>query len=127
MQSALKSIVSSIQTATTSYFSPQHKVQSRNTHDYRSPLSVGMARDNTGRKGLFKDVVFYDSSSALENRHHDLLKAGGAVEYIPEGAEIDWSSITHVFTRDIDFPGRQEALKQSGLSTMTVRGLKQQN
>src|SRR2546423_4032051 len=127
MQSALKSIVSSIQTARTSYFSPQHKVQSRNTHDYRSPVSVGMAPDNIGRKGLFKDVVFYDSSSALENRLHHLLEAGGAVEYVPEGAEIDWSGIPHVFTRDIDFPGRQEALKQPGLSIMTVRDLKRQS
>lgn len=82
-----------------------------------------MAPDNTGRKGLFKDVVFYDSSSRLEDRHHNLLEAGGAVEYIPEGSEIDWSSITHVFTRDVDFPGRQEALKQSGLAITTVSHL----
>jgi hypothetical protein len=85
-----------------------------------------MAPDNTGRKGLFNDVVFYDSSSALEDRHRNLLEAGGAVEYIPEGSEIDWSGITHVFTRDIDFPGRQEAVKQPGLAIMTVRDLTEQ-
>ena len=79
-----------------------------------------MAPDVATRKGLLKDVVYFDSSSALEDRHRKILDAGGAVEYVPEGSDIDWASITHVFTRDVDFPGRHEALKQPGLTIMTV-------
>jgi hypothetical protein len=127
MHNTFKNIVSSIHTATTSYFSPQNKTLSRHTSDSISPHSAKMAPDAAARKGLFKDVVYFDSSYALEDKHRDILEAGGAVEYTPDGSEIDWAKITHVFTPDVDFPGRQEALKHPGLAIMTVQPLTGRN
>lgn len=80
-----------------------------------------MAPDSTGRKEIFKDIVFYDASSALSELHRNALLSGGAVEYSnDDGDGVEWSKITHVFTFDMDFPGKQEAENQERLAIMTV-------
>jgi hypothetical protein len=127
MHSTFKTIVSSIHTATTGYFSPQNKAQVRHPGDSVSPQSNKMAPDTAARKGLFKDVVYFDSCYTLKDKHRNVLAAGGAVEYVPAEGDIDWTGITHVFTSDVDFPGRQEALKQPALAIMTVQSLMERN
>ena len=79
-----------------------------------------MARDSIGRGEIFNDIVYYDGSSALNEQHREALENGGAVEYAGDRNEIDWSQISHAFTCDVDFPGRQEAVKQEGLAVVTV-------
>jgi hypothetical protein len=80
-----------------------------------------MAPDrDTSRREIFKDVVYYDSSSVLDELHRKMLESGGATEYVCEGDIVDWSAITHVFTRAVDFPGQQLAAKQPGLVVITV-------
>lgn len=78
-----------------------------------------MAPDITGRKGIFKDVVFYDPSNELDQVHFQSLTAGGAVEYTSDG-DFDWQQITHVLTDDVDFPGKQEAMRNERLVFVTV-------
>jgi len=73
----------------------------------------------TDRKALFKDVVFYDSASALTEKHRRILTSGGAIEETSEG-DIDWSNLTHVFTLDLDFPGKQDATQNTNLAVVTV-------
>jgi hypothetical protein len=121
------SLFKSIVSATTNYFS--HKPQSdSNTAQNQRPKSSFetptvhhklMAPDSTGRKQIFKDVVYYDASSSLDEEHRLALQNGGAVEYCGNG-NVEWAKITHVFTRDVDFPGIQEAVKQQRLAIMTV-------
>jgi hypothetical protein len=125
----LKSIVSSIQTATTSYFSPKtypkpsvHQDKSSPETPTRKP-AIRMAPANIGEKQIFGDVVYYDASSSLSDEHHKALRSGGALEYFDDGDIIEWDEITHVFTFDLDFPGKHEAVKQKGLTIMTVRVL----
>jgi len=122
----LKSLVSSIQTATTNYFSPksnskeqeqQNIVPETPTH---AKTSTEMAPDTAARKQIFKDVVYYDASSCLDDTHRTALQGGGAIEYVPDGDEIEWENMTHVFTNNMDFPGKQEAAKQERLAIMTV-------
>ena len=80
-----------------------------------------MASELTGRKGLFSDVVYYDaSSSVLNEKHRAMLTKGGAVEYIAKDDLIEWDKITHVFTTDMDFPGRKDAMKQPRIAVVTV-------
>ena len=79
-----------------------------------------MAPNSTERKQIFKDVVYYDASSCLDQTHRTALQGGGAVEYVPDGDEIEWEIITHVFTNSVDFPGRNQASEQQGLAIMTV-------
>lgn len=80
-----------------------------------------MASEQTGRKGLFSDVVYYDaSSSVLDEKHRAMLTKGGALEYIAKDDSIEWDKITHVFTIDMDFPGRQDAMKQPRIAVVTV-------
>lgn len=79
-----------------------------------------MAPDSTGRRDIFKGIVYYDASSALDDYHRKALLGGGALEYDDDGGVIEWSKITHVFTHDVDFPGQQEAVKQKGLAIVTV-------
>ena len=105
----LQSIVSSIQTATSAYFSPNK--QSLRTHRPEEKM-VEI------QKEVFKDIVYYDPSSALDQQHHTLLRSAGAVEHASE--QIDWTKITHVFTHDIDFPGKQDAAKHKHLTVVTV-------
>lgn len=78
-----------------------------------------MAPDSTGRKQIFKDIVYYDPSSSLDESHRQALQSGGAVEYSGDGY-VEWSKITHVFTNDVDFPGKQKAVKQERLAIVTV-------
>ena len=118
----LKSIVS----ATTNYFSPTRQTNPKKTLNQpkSSPETPAahytlMAPDSTGRKQIFKDIVYYDASSSLSEEHRQALQSGGAVDYSGDG-NIDWSKITHVFTHDVDFPGKQEAVKQERLAIMTV-------
>jgi hypothetical protein len=123
MHNAFKSIVTSIQTATTTLFSPKPQQQPPLHPDTSSPAPESpstMAPEHTGRKELFSDVVFYDSSSALDDKHRRILETGGAVEYMAKNDLIEWEKITHVFTLDVDFPGQQEAAKQSRLAIVTV-------
>ena len=49
-----------------------------------------------------------------------MLEAGKATEYDPNGGEVEWHTISHVFTDNADFPGRQEASKIRGLVILTV-------
>ena len=79
-----------------------------------------MAPDNSGRKEIFRDIIFYDSSYALNEQHFKALKNGGAVEYAGDGDFVEWPTITHLFTNDLDFPGRQEAMKHEKLVIVTV-------
>ena len=88
--SFFKSIVS----ATTTYFSPKRQ-SSSNTAQNQQPRSSPetltrrhtlMAPDSTGRKQIFKDIVYYDASSSLDEEHRLALHSGGAVEY--SGTEI---------------------------------------
>ena len=65
-------------------------------------------------------IVYYDASSCLEEKHRVALKSGEAVEYVPEGDDIEWEKITHVFTNNMDFPGKQDAAKQDKLAIVTV-------
>ena len=122
----LKSLVSSIQTATTNYFSPKSnskEQQQENTFPEtptRAKTTTEMAPDSAARKQIFKDVVYYDASSCLDDTHRSALQSGGAIENVPDGDEIEWENITHVFTNNMDFPGKQEASKQERLSIMTV-------
>ena len=83
-------------------------------------MAAFMAPDNTGRGNIFNDIVYYDGSSALNEQHRKALENGGAVEYAGDRNVIDWSQITHVFTVNDDFPGRQDAVKQERLAIMTV-------
>lgn len=78
-----------------------------------------MAPDSTARKQIFKDIVYYDASSSLGDEHRRALQSGGAIEYSGDGT-VDWKKITHVFTHDVDFPGKQKAVKQEKLAIMTV-------
>ena len=79
-----------------------------------------MAPDSAARKQIFKDVVYYDASSCLDDTHRTALQSGGAIEYVPDGDEIEWENITHVFTNNMDFPGKKEAANQDRLAIMTV-------
>jgi hypothetical protein len=120
MRNAFKSIVSSIQTATSGYFTPQHLQEhtaintspQTPTHATMAPASI--------RRELFKDVVYYDTASVLEERHRQALKNGDATEYKDEGDSVNWGTITHVFTLEMDFPGQKLAAKQPGLVIVTV-------
>jgi hypothetical protein len=49
-----------------------------------------------------------------------MLTKGGAVEYIAKDDLIEWDKITHVFTIDMDFPGKQDAMKQPRIAVVTV-------
>ena len=69
---------------------------------------------------IYEKIVYYDASSCLEEKHLAALKFGEAVEYVPEGDEIEWEKITHVFTNNMDFPGKQDAAKQDKLAIVTV-------
>jgi hypothetical protein len=123
MHNAFKSIVSSFQTATTTLFPPKPPQQPPLNTDTSSPAPDSpstMAPEHTGRKDLFSDVVFYDSSSVLDDKHRRIFESGGAVEYMAKDEVIEWENITHVFTLDVDFPGQQEAAKQSRLAIVTV-------
>jgi hypothetical protein len=121
--SFFKSIVS----ATTTYFSPIPKPNPNTVSNQQSKSSPEtpphcrtlMAPDSTARKQIFKDIVFYDASSSLGEEHRGALQSGGATEYSGDGT-VDWSKITHVFTHDIDFPGKQKAVKQERLAIVTV-------
>jgi hypothetical protein len=122
-----KSIVTSIKTATTNYFSPKPQSKPSTFQDQTPSSSVTppkrhtlMAPDSTGRRDIFKGVVYYDASSALDDYHQKVLLGGGALEYDDDGDVIEWSKITHVFTHNVDFPGQQEAVKQKGLAIVTV-------
>lgn len=79
-----------------------------------------MAPATSAEKQIFGDVVYYDASSSLNNEHRKALESGGASEYSGDGDVIEWDKITHVFTVDLDFPGKHEAVKQEGLSIVTV-------
>src|SRR5271156_1773542 len=123
-----KSIVNSLQTAsaTLNYFSPKPQRQPSHAQHSSPPTSPvdpletpsrllavrEMAPQNVAGKQLFKDVVFYDSSSALDESHRNLLLSGGASELdeIP-GEGVPWDEVTHVFTRDFDFPGKEGAIQ----------------
>ena len=123
--SFFKSIVS----ATTNYFSPKLQSNSKTTTPDQQPKSSPetptrqrlalMAPDSTGRKQIFKDIIYYDASSSLDEEHRQALQSGGAVEYSGDG-NVEWNKITHVFTRDVDFAGKQEAVKQERLAIITV-------
>jgi len=125
--SFFKSIVS----ATTNYFSPKLQSNSKTTSLDQQPKSYPetptrhrhshtlMAPDSTGRKQIFKGIIYYDASSSLDEERRQTLHSGGAVEYSGDG-NVEWSKITHVFTQDVDFPGKQEAVKQERLAIMTV-------
>jgi hypothetical protein len=130
-----KSIVNSIQTATVNYFSPKPQRQysiaqqsspGTSTVEQLSspsrPPTVGreMAPHDVVAKRLFKDVVFYDSSG-LNESHRDILLNGGASELeeiVGEG--VPWDEITHVFTADFDFPGKEDAMKNPTIAIVTV-------
>jgi len=124
----LKSLVTSIQTATTNYFSPSHhsKEQERQSPVPTTPTHAPATRETApngmgaARLLIFKDVVYYDASSCLDETHRTILATGGAVEYVPDGDDPQWGKITHVFTNNIDFPGQQDAVKQDTLAIMTV-------
>jgi hypothetical protein len=122
-----KSIVSSIHTATTGYLTPKRQSKPIFNHPETSSPEIPpsnhtiMAHDSTGRKEIFKDIVYYDASSALNEQHRKVLQIGGAVEYAGDRDVVDWSKITHVFTNDLDFPGRQEAINHERLVIITVR------
>jgi len=125
-----KSIVTSIKTATTDYFIPKPQSNSSTFHyqTQSSPVTPTkrhtlMAPDSTGRRDIFKGIVYYDASSALDDYHWNALLGGGAVEYDNDGDVIEWSKITHVFTHNVDFPGQQEAVKQKGLVIVTVNAI----
>ena len=79
-----------------------------------------MAPENKSRKDLFKDVIYYDSSSVLAFEPRNVLDSGGAREYLEDGGVVDWDKITHVFTNNLDFPGRQDAIKRENLVIVTV-------
>ena len=64
-------------------------------------------------------MVFYDPSNELDQTHLQALKVGGAVEYTTDG-DFDWQQITHIFTDDVDFPGKQEAMTNERLVFVTV-------
>lgn len=49
-----------------------------------------------------------------------MLLAGGAREYEGSGGEVEWEEISHLFTENVDFPGRMEAEKVEGLVSLTV-------
>ena len=117
-----------IASATTNYFSPKpqsnsntaQSQQPKTSRETPSPeLHTLMAPDSTGRKQNFKDIVYYDPSSSLDEEHRQALQSGGAVEYSGDGY-VEWSKITHVFTNDVDFPGKQKAVKQERLAIVTV-------
>jgi len=122
----LKSLVASIQTATTNYFSPKSNTKEQQLQKIipKSPTrvetSTEMAPDAVPRKQIFQGVVYYDASSCLDDTHRSALQGGGAIEFVPDADEIEWENITHVFTNNMDFPGKQEAAKQDGLDIMTV-------
>jgi hypothetical protein len=119
MHNAFKSIVSSIQTAS-GYFTPQNIQEPTAINaSPQTPTRATMAPASI-RRELFKDVVYYDTASVLEERHRKALKSGDATEYKDEGDAVDWGKITHVFTLDMDFPGEKLAAKQPGLVIVTV-------
>jgi hypothetical protein len=111
-----KSFVSSIQTATAAYFSPKpaqpHLFEAPDT-----PTNMGPAG---GKREIYRDAVFYDGSSCLTEEHRRMLVAGGAREYEATGGEVEWDGISHLFTENVDFPGRMEAEKVEGLVILTV-------
>jgi hypothetical protein len=119
----------SLLTVTSNIFSPKQQSTAANT-----PLDVTtvrvpfptiseMAPDNTTRKDLFKGIMYYDSSSVLSYEQREALDSSGAREYFEDGPKIEWRTITHVFTNDLDFPGKQEAMKREGLVFITVLNL----
>jgi hypothetical protein len=120
MHSRLKSIVSSIQTATSGYFSPQPQSKKPFVNQSSPSSPSKMAPEQSSRRELFSGLVYYDSSSVLNDQHRKILANGGAVEYVPDGDVVDWRKITHVFTLALDFPGQQKAATQLGLVVVTV-------
>lgn len=114
MHTALKSFVSTIYNAAI-YLTPTTPIRTTNLVN---TTPTGMAP--TEKKAIFKDVRYYDSASALAEQHRRILANGGATEETAQDSGIDWSRITHVFTLDLDFPGKQEVMKQTNIAIVTV-------
>jgi len=81
-----------------------------------------MAPENGGggKREIYRHVVYYDGSSCLTEEHRRMLEAGGATQYDPAGGDVEWHTVSHVFTDNADFPGRQEAEKIQALIILTV-------
>ena len=80
-----------------------------------------MAPPDVASKQIFKDVAFYDSCCALDESHRKLLQSGGATEVEEvSGQNIDWDEITHVFTRDFDFPEKESVISIPSVAIVTV-------
>jgi hypothetical protein len=114
-----KSFVSSIQTATATYFSPKPACQPVHLPFESRDPPTAMAPEG-GKREIYRDVVFYDGSSCLTEEHRRMLLAGGAREYEGSGGEVEWEEISHLFTENVDFPGRMETEKVEGLVILTV-------
>jgi len=117
MHNALKSLINSA----TNYFSPNKSISSKPEALYSD---TGMAPRSTGSGGsLFSDVVYYDSATTLTEKHRKLLEKGGAVEMTLD-RDVGWENVTHVFTLDLEFPGKQDALngniKNKEIAIVTV-------
>jgi hypothetical protein len=115
-----KSFVSSIQTATAAYFSPKPPPKAEQApQSFEPPDTPTKMAPDGGKREIYRDVVFYDGSSCLTEEHGRMLIAGGAREYEASG-EVEWDGITHLFTENVDFPGRMEAEKNKLLVILTV-------
>jgi hypothetical protein len=95
-------VLSTLHTATTIYFSPT------------KPMAPSTKRD------IFKDVVYVDSI-ALTDKHRELLTAAGGKEYVVGDKVVEWEEVTHVFSLDVDFPGRNDALTYPNIAVVTPR------
>lgn len=115
MHTALKSFVSTIYNVAT-YLTPTKTAISTTNLDNTTP--TGMSP--TEKKAIFKDVRYYDSASALTEQHRRILVNGGATEETAQDSGMDWLRVTHVFTLDLDFPGKQEVMKQTNIAIVTV-------